>query len=67
MRWEDKDMLDTWTIVEWEAFEYLGSQGMDASFLKPGSLEDDDCDVDTSREGEMDVVKGNNKVKHGHQ
>lgn len=58
-------MLDTWTVVEWEAFECLGPQGMDASFWKPGSLEDDDCDVDTSREGARDVVKGSNMVKHG--
>ena len=58
-------MVETWTTVEWEAFEYLGPQGMDASFLKPGSLEDDDSNVDTSREGATDVVKGKTRLSTG--
>jgi hypothetical protein len=34
-----------------QTFEYLGPRGMDVSFLRPGPLEDDDCEVDASRAG----------------
>ena len=62
-RWEEKDMNDSWTTAEWETFEYLGPRGMDVSFLRAGSMEDDDCNVDSSRAGAREVVKANKKVK----
>jgi hypothetical protein len=36
---------------------------MDVSFLRLGSLEDDDCDVDVSRKGAREVVKANKRGK----
>jgi hypothetical protein len=51
-RFEGKDyMTDNWTTVGWVVFEYLGPRGMDLSFLKPGSMDDEEGGLDTSREG----------------
>ena len=36
---------------------------MDVSFLRPGSMEDDDGDVDVSRKGAREVVKANKRGK----
>ncbi len=57
-------MVDTWTTVEWAAFEYLGPQGMDVSFLRTGSLEDDDGKLDTNRKSARNAVKDNKKHNH---
>ena len=45
-RFEEKEIIETWTTVEWDTFEYLGPRGMDVSFLRPGSLENDENEVD---------------------
>jgi len=63
-KYGDKDMIDNWTSVEWAAFEYLGPQGMDVAFLKAGSLENDDGDVNTNRESARNVAKDNKN--HGY-
>jgi len=62
-RFEAKEMVDSWTTIEWQAFEYLRPRGMDYSFLRPGSLEDDDCEVDASRAGAREVVKSKKRSK----
>ncbi len=62
-RYDEKDMIHTWTTIEWETFLYLGPRGIDFSFLRPGSLEDDDCAVDSSRAGAREVVKADKKAK----
>ena len=36
---------------------------MDVSFLRLGSLEDDDCEVAASRAGAREVVKSNKRSK----
>ncbi len=33
------------------------------SFLRPGAMDEDDADVNTSREGARAVVKGNKKIR----
>ncbi len=57
-------MADTWTTAKWETFEYLGPRRMDHSFLRHGSKEDDECDVDASRAGAKEVVKANKRGKY---
>jgi hypothetical protein len=37
---------------------------MEVSFLRAGSMEDDDCDLDSSRAGAREVVKSNKKGKY---
>jgi hypothetical protein len=62
-RFEGKDMADNWTSAEWVVFEYLGPRGMDMSFLRPGSMDDDEASTDNNREGAKSVVKNNKKAK----
>jgi hypothetical protein len=65
-KYTNKDMIDNWTTVEWAAFEYLGPQGMYVSCLKAGSLENNDGDVNTSRESARKVAKDNKKHGYAH-
>ncbi len=62
-RFKGKDMADNWTYSEWLVFEYLGPRGMDMSFLRPGSMDDNEAGSDNNREGAKSVVKNNKKAK----
>ncbi len=52
-----------WFAIEYDVFEYLGPRGKDLASLKTGSLDDDDADLDTSRESAKMGVKAAKKMK----
>ena len=60
---DGKEMPENWTTIEYNAFENLGPRGLAMSFLRPRAMDEDDANVNTSREGARAVVKGNNKIK----
>ena len=65
-RYESMDAPDSkWSNVEWDVFEYLGPWGKDLASPKTGSLDDDDTDLDTSREIAKKGEKAMKKMKYG--
>ncbi len=52
-----------WTSLEYDVFEYLGPRGKDLASLKKGAMDDDDADLDTSRESAKKGVRAAKKMK----
>ena len=52
-----------WSSLEYDVFEYLGPRGKDLASLRTGAIDDDDADLDTSRESAKKGVRALKKQK----
>ncbi len=52
-----------WPLLEYDVFKYLGPKGKDLASLRTGAMDDDDADLDISRESAKKGVRAAKKMK----